>query len=53
MPAYVAEFSEFVAAISDGRPPTVDFADGRAALVLAEAAAQSVMTGSVVQVIGA
>jgi myo-inositol 2-dehydrogenase/D-chiro-inositol 1-dehydrogenase len=49
-PAYVAEFAEFVMAIFDGRPPAVGFADGRAALVLAEAAAESVATGAVVQV---
>jgi myo-inositol 2-dehydrogenase/D-chiro-inositol 1-dehydrogenase len=50
MPAYKAEFSEFVAAVSEGRPPAVGFADGRAALVLAEAAAESIRTGRVVQV---
>ncbi len=49
-PAYVAEFSEFVTAILDGRPPAVGFADGRAALVLAGAAAESVVTGRTVQV---
>ena len=50
MPAYVAEFAEFVTAIDEGRPPSVGFADGRAALVLAEAAAESVATGKAVQV---
>ena len=50
MPAYVAEFAEFVTAIDDGRPPSVGFADGRAALVLADAAAESVVTGRAVQV---
>jgi myo-inositol 2-dehydrogenase/D-chiro-inositol 1-dehydrogenase len=49
-PAYVAEFSEFVTAIIDGRPPAVGFADGRAALVLAEAAEESVVTGAAVRV---
>ncbi len=50
MPAYVAEFAEFVTAIDEGRPPSVGFADGRAALVLAEAAAESVAAGRTVQV---
>jgi myo-inositol 2-dehydrogenase/D-chiro-inositol 1-dehydrogenase len=50
LPAYVAEFAEFVTAIDEGRPPTVGFADGRAALVLAEAAAESIVTGRAVQV---
>ena len=49
-PAYEAEFAEFVSAIDGGRPPAVGFADGRAALVLAEAAAESVATGRAVQV---
>ena len=50
MPAYEAEFSEFVTAVSEGRPPAVGFADGRAALVLAEAAAESIATGRVIRV---
>ena len=49
-PAYEAEFAEFVSAIDGGRPPAVGFGDGRAALVLAEAAAESVATGRAVQV---
>ena len=52
MPAYKAEFAEFVAAIDEGRDPSVGFADGRAALVLANAAAESVATGRVVKVAG-
>ncbi len=50
MPAYKAEFAEFVAAIKEDREPVVGFADGRAALVLAEAAIESVATGKVVTV---
>ena len=52
MPAYKAEFAEFVAAIREDREPIVGFADGRAALVLAEAAIESVATGKVVAVTG-
>jgi myo-inositol 2-dehydrogenase/D-chiro-inositol 1-dehydrogenase len=52
MPAYKAEFAEFVAAIREDREPVVGFADGRAALVLAEAAIESVATGKVVTVTG-
>jgi myo-inositol 2-dehydrogenase/D-chiro-inositol 1-dehydrogenase len=52
MPAYKAEFAEFVAAIKEDREPAVGFADGRAALVLAEAAIESVATGKVVTVTG-
>jgi myo-inositol 2-dehydrogenase / D-chiro-inositol 1-dehydrogenase len=50
MPAYKAELAEFVAAIREDRDPAVGFADGRAALVLANAAAESVATGKVVRV---
>ena len=49
MPAYQAEFAEFVAAIKEDREPAVGFADGRAALVLAEAANESVAAGGVVK----
>ncbi len=52
MPAYKAEFAEFVAAIKADRAPSVGFADGRAALVLAEAAIESVATGRSVTVTG-
>lgn len=48
--AYNAEFAEFVDAISQDRDPAVSFADGREALVLAEAANESVRTGTVVTV---
>jgi len=50
LPAFKNELDEFVQAIKADRAPAVGFADGRAALVLAEAAAQSVATGSVVKV---
>ena len=52
MPSYKAEFAEFVAAIRADREPSVGFADGRAALVLAEAAIESVASGRVVGVTG-
>jgi myo-inositol 2-dehydrogenase/D-chiro-inositol 1-dehydrogenase len=52
MPAYKAEFAEFVAAIKEDRQPAVGFADGRAALVLAEAAIASVASGRAVAVTG-
>jgi myo-inositol 2-dehydrogenase/D-chiro-inositol 1-dehydrogenase len=48
--AYRAEFDEFVRAIRESRPPTPGFADGRAALVLAEAAVRGAATGSAIAV---
>ena len=50
LPAYKAEFAEFLAAIREDRAPSVGFADGRAAVVLAEAANESVASGRVVSV---
>lgn len=50
MPAYRAELDEFVTAIQDEREPAVGFRDGRQAVVLAEAADQSVATGTTVAV---
>jgi myo-inositol 2-dehydrogenase/D-chiro-inositol 1-dehydrogenase len=50
MPAFKAEFDEFVSALKEDREPSVGFADGRAALVLAEAANESVATGRAVKV---
>ena len=50
MLAFKNELTEFIAAVAEDRPPAVGFADGRAALVLAEAANESVATGSVVSV---
>jgi myo-inositol 2-dehydrogenase/D-chiro-inositol 1-dehydrogenase len=49
-PAYKAELAEFVSAIEEDRSPIVGFADGRAALVLADAAAESDTSGRVVRV---
>ena len=49
-PAFKAEFDEFVQAIKADRAPAVGFADGRAALALAEAANESVATGTAVKV---
>ena len=46
--AFAAEVSEFVDAIEIKRDPEVGFADGRLALMLAEAALKSVQTGKVV-----
>lgn len=48
--AYRAEFDEFVRAVREQRPPSPGFADGRAALALAEAAAESAATGRAVPV---
>jgi myo-inositol 2-dehydrogenase/D-chiro-inositol 1-dehydrogenase len=50
MPAFKAEFDEFVNAVREDRAPSVGFADGRAALVLAEAANESVATGRAIKV---
>ena len=50
MPAFRAELDEFVQAVKADRAPAVGIADGRAALVLAEAAAESVATGRAVAV---
>jgi myo-inositol 2-dehydrogenase/D-chiro-inositol 1-dehydrogenase len=50
LPAFKAELDEFVAAIREDREPSVGFADGRAALVLAEAAAESVASGRAVKI---
>jgi myo-inositol 2-dehydrogenase/D-chiro-inositol 1-dehydrogenase len=48
--AYLAELDEFVRAVRADRTPSPGFADGRAALVLAEAAVESVATGRSVAV---
>lgn len=50
MPAYMAEWAAFVAAVSTGKPVPVSLADGVLALAMAEAAAQSVATGMPVAV---
>jgi len=48
--AYAAEMTEFVAALSDKRPPRTTGQDGLMALALADAALRSVQTGRVVAV---
>jgi myo-inositol 2-dehydrogenase/D-chiro-inositol 1-dehydrogenase len=48
--AYLAEFDGFVKAVREQRPPSPGFADGVAALVLAEAAAESAATGRTITV---
>jgi len=48
--AFMAELSAFVEAIETGRAPEVGFEDGRRALILAEAAMQSVRERRVVDV---
>jgi myo-inositol 2-dehydrogenase/D-chiro-inositol 1-dehydrogenase len=49
-PAYRAEMDAFVTGVERGTPFSPGFADGRAALVLADAANESLRTGRVVQV---
>ncbi|MFQ5971406.1 MAG: inositol 2-dehydrogenase, partial [Alphaproteobacteria bacterium] len=48
--AYVAELSDFIDAVTSGREPSVTFEDGRRALILADAANESLRTGRTVQV---
>lgn len=50
--AYVNELDAFLAALEGNRPCTPSFADGRRALVLAEAAYESIRTGKVARVPG-
>jgi myo-inositol 2-dehydrogenase/D-chiro-inositol 1-dehydrogenase len=52
-PAYRAEMDHFVTAIETGSTPSPGFADGRAALVLADAANESLRTGTTVKVVEA
>ena len=49
-PAYRAEMDHFVTAVETARCPSPGFADGRAALVLADAANESLRTGRGVRV---
>jgi myo-inositol 2-dehydrogenase/D-chiro-inositol 1-dehydrogenase len=51
-PAYRAETDHFVTALETGAVPSPGFADGRAALVLADAANESLRTGTTVKVPG-
>lgn len=48
--AYAAELDAFISAAIAGTPQTPSIADGRAALALAEAAAESARTGAVVEI---
>src|SRR5207244_3430664 len=48
--AYRAELDHLVICVEQGLPPSPGFADGRAALVLADAATESMKTGRVVRV---
>jgi myo-inositol 2-dehydrogenase/D-chiro-inositol 1-dehydrogenase len=50
MPAYAAEWSAFVAAVTTGAPLPVTLGDGIAALAMAEAATQSARSGAPVRV---
>jgi myo-inositol 2-dehydrogenase/D-chiro-inositol 1-dehydrogenase len=52
-PAYRAELDHFVSAVETGTVPSPGFADGRAALALADAANESLRTGTTVKVVGA
>lgn len=47
--AYVAEMNHFIDSVNAGKPPSVGARDGRQALVLAEAALQSMKTGAAVK----
>ena len=49
-PAYQAQLADFVAAVTTGRGPSVTFEDGHRALILAEAANQSLATGATVPI---
>ena len=49
-PAYRAELDHFVTAVENGTPPSPGFDDGRAALVLADAANESLRTGATVEI---
>ncbi len=48
--AYRAEMNHFVRCVLEGRTPSIGAGDGRAALVLAEAAVESARTGHIVAV---
>ncbi|PID97992.1 MAG: inositol 2-dehydrogenase [Actinobacteria bacterium] len=47
--AYAAELSEFISAVTEGRQPSPNIADGAAALRLAEAADESARTGTTIR----
>jgi myo-inositol 2-dehydrogenase/D-chiro-inositol 1-dehydrogenase len=48
-PAYRAELDHLITAIEQGGQPSPGFADGRAALALADAALESLQTGQTVR----
>jgi len=48
--SYVDELADFIGAISEQRPPSVNFEDGRIALLLADAACESARSGKAVPV---
>ena len=50
MLAFREELAEFIAAVKEDREPAVGYADGRAAIVLAEAANESVVSGRTVSI---
>lgn len=50
MQAYLDELNEFIDRTNKGLPPTVDFEDGRKALIIADAAFESIRTGKTVNV---
>ncbi|WP_433507749.1 inositol 2-dehydrogenase [Pseudonocardia halophobica] len=50
--AYALELDHFLTAVESGTAPSPSFADGRAALVLADAAAESLRTGTAVRIAG-
>ena len=49
-PAYRAQLADFVAAVANGRTPSVTFRDGHRALILAEAANASLASGTTVPI---
>jgi myo-inositol 2-dehydrogenase / D-chiro-inositol 1-dehydrogenase len=50
MQSYVDELGDFIDAVAQQRKPAVDFEDGRLALILADAAVESVRSGKAVPV---
>jgi myo-inositol 2-dehydrogenase/D-chiro-inositol 1-dehydrogenase len=48
--AYIAELADFTDCVRAGRPPAVTGEDARAALSIARAAIESVITGSLVRI---
>ncbi len=50
MQAYLDELNEFIDRTNRGVPPAVDFEDGRKALIIADAAFESIRTGRTVKV---